>query len=99
MKEWGDGISNANTVEDAERIWKAVKEKEADKLDNGTRLNGDAANKYSSNFVSKRSFDLVCIKGRYVWSRIKCHGKLLVGAVFGYLFSHFWSDSRCKHKK
>jgi hypothetical protein len=86
MKEWGDGISNANTVEDAERIWKAAKEKEADKL--------DKANKYSSNFVSKRSFDLVCIKGRYVWSHIKCHGKLLVGAVFGYLFSHFWSDCR-----
>ena len=32
VKEWGDGISIANTIEDTERIWQQVKQREKEKL-------------------------------------------------------------------
>jgi len=98
MKEWGDGISNAKSVEDAERIWKAVKEREkAEKLEkvDDKYLYADPIEKQPFGVhMTMKAFGWLCIKGRNIWSQhnIKCHGELLVGAVFGYFFSHFWKN-------
>jgi hypothetical protein len=91
MKEWGDGVSNAKTVEDAERIWKAVKEKEKAEMFSARHKRGDPKEKDSFEIVPvKALFGCFFMKGNSVWSYIKCHGKVLVGAAFGYFFSHFW---------
>lgn len=74
MQEWGDGISIAKNVEEAEQIWQAVKKQEkAEKKPLAETLNAAVVGNTSTSIGSNAAF-----------TQIKRHSNLLGSALLGF---------------